>query len=131
MSRVILVAQRRRQQVVITSLGAAPAAAPANTESQVWTRVERAHRRWNWANRVARNASGDATPRWLVPLDRDDSRHCARAGGLSRPAASTRPLTLVPQFVDSLDPRLYYCINDLSNDRRLQFVANCAPSHMQ
>ena len=63
-----LVAQLRRQQVVITSLGAAPAATPANSQSRVWTRAERAHRRRRWANRLARNACGAATTCWIVMI---------------------------------------------------------------
>jgi hypothetical protein len=63
-----LVRQLRRQQVGITSLGAASAAAPANREARVWTRAERARRRRSWADRLARNACGAATPRWSVTI---------------------------------------------------------------
>jgi len=61
-----LVRQLRQQQVSITSLGAAPTAAPE--EARVWTRAERARRRRSWAERLARNACGEATPRWSVTL---------------------------------------------------------------
>jgi hypothetical protein len=61
-----LVRQLRRQQVSITSLGAASAAVPE--EARVWTRAERARRRRSWADRLARNACGEATQRWSVTL---------------------------------------------------------------
>ena len=63
-----LVTQLRRQQVSITNLGAAPAAAPADREARVWTRAERARRRRSWASRLARNACGATAPRWSVTL---------------------------------------------------------------
>ena len=61
-----LVRQLRRQQVSITSLGAASAAVPE--EARVWTRAERARRRRSWADQLARNACGKATQRWSVTL---------------------------------------------------------------
>ncbi len=63
-----LVRQLRRQQVSITNLDAAPAAAPTTREARVRTRAERAHRRRSWADRLARNACGEATQRWSVTL---------------------------------------------------------------
>ena len=62
------VAQLRRQQVTIASLGTAPAAARADSEPRVWTRAARAHRRRSWASRRARNAWGAAPPRWTVTI---------------------------------------------------------------
>ncbi|MGH9555769.1 MAG: hypothetical protein ACRD2Y_08090 [Terriglobales bacterium] len=60
-----LVARLRRQQVTITDLGVEPA---PEAEPRICSRAERAHRRWSWANRLARNACGAATPRWTVMI---------------------------------------------------------------
>jgi hypothetical protein len=80
-----LVRQLRQQQVSITSLGAAPAAAPA--EARVWTRAERARRRRSWAERLARNACGEATLRWSVTLPGVTPALAAYLGLPSSPAS--------------------------------------------
>ncbi len=66
--RRALVTQLRRQQVSITRHDAEPAPPKAASEPRLWTRAERAHRRQSWANRLARNASGTTTPRYMVTL---------------------------------------------------------------
>ena len=77
-----LVAQLRRQQVMLTKQEGERSSAPA---PQLWTKAERAHRRRSWANRLARNACGATGPRWSLTIPGIPS---ALAAYLDLPSAS-------------------------------------------
>jgi len=63
-----LVKRLRRQQVSLTSQERQAVGRAAKPEASTKSRVERAHRRWSWASRLARNVADAASSSWKVLL---------------------------------------------------------------